>query len=112
MIAVASDAIGGKAACGRNYKVTCTGSTNQGVPRLCTGKSVVVTIADYCPPGCRGTIDLSQDAFAIIADHNAGKIWKGHVDINMEIAQAFQGNFVCFYELCCNHVMHPYQWNK
>ncbi|KAL7257581.1 hypothetical protein ACSBR1_003817 [Camellia fascicularis] len=74
MIAAASDAIEGKATCGRNYKVTCTGPTNQGVPHPCTGKSVVVTIVDYCPPGCRGTIDLSQDAFAIIADRNAGKV--------------------------------------
>ncbi|KAL7257587.1 hypothetical protein ACSBR1_003826 [Camellia fascicularis] len=74
MIAAASDAIGGKAACGRKYKVTCTGPTNQGVPRPCTGKSVVVTIVDYCPPGCQGTIDLSQAAFAMIADRNAGKV--------------------------------------
>ncbi|CAL5399478.1 unnamed protein product [Camellia sinensis] len=74
MIAAASDAIGGKAACGRKYNVTCTGPTNQGVPRPCTGKSVVVTIVDYCPPGCQGTIDLSQAAFAMIADRNAGKV--------------------------------------
>ncbi|CAL5402133.1 unnamed protein product [Camellia sinensis] len=74
MIAAASDAIGGKAACGRKYKVTCTGPTNQGVPRPCTGKSVEVTIVDYCPPGCQGTIDLSQAAFAMIADRNAGKV--------------------------------------
>ncbi|CAL5402137.1 unnamed protein product [Camellia sinensis] len=74
MIAAASDAIGGKKACGRKYKVTCTGPTNKGVPHPCTGKSVVVTVVDYCPPGCRATIDLSQDAFAIVADRNAGKI--------------------------------------
>ncbi|CAL5399486.1 unnamed protein product [Camellia sinensis] len=74
MIAAASDAIWGKAVCGRKYKVTCTGPTNQGVPRPCTGKSVEVTIVDYCPPGCQGTIDLSQAAFAMIADRNAGKV--------------------------------------
>ncbi|KAI8024420.1 EG45-like domain containing protein [Camellia lanceoleosa] len=74
MIAAASDAIGGKKACGRKYKVTCTGPTNKGVPHPCTGKSVVVTVVDYCPPGCRATIDLSQDAFAIVAHRNAGKI--------------------------------------
>ncbi|KAL7237542.1 hypothetical protein ACSBR2_003778 [Camellia fascicularis] len=74
MIAAASDAIGGKAACGRKYNVTCTGPTNQVVPCPCTGKSVVVTIVDYCPPGCHGTIELSQDAFTIIADRNAGKV--------------------------------------
>ncbi|XP_027176407.1 EG45-like domain containing protein isoform X2 [Coffea eugenioides] len=74
MIAAASDAIwGNRAACGRNYRVTCTGRTNLGVLQPCRG-SVVVKIVDYCPPGCRGTIDLSQEAFAIIADPNAGKV--------------------------------------
>ncbi|KAL3535303.1 hypothetical protein ACH5RR_003764 [Cinchona calisaya] len=74
MIAAASDAIwNNRAACGRNYRVTCTGPTNQGVQRPCRG-SVVVKIVDYCPPGCAGTIDLSQQAFAIIADPNAGKV--------------------------------------
>ncbi|KAK4404475.1 EG45-like domain containing protein [Sesamum angolense] len=70
----ASDAIwDNKAACGRSYKVTCTGATNKGVPHPCTGQSVVVRIVDYCPPGCRGTIDLSQEAFSIIANPEAGK---------------------------------------
>ncbi|KAL3535295.1 hypothetical protein ACH5RR_003756 [Cinchona calisaya] len=74
MIAAASDAIwDNRAACGRNYRVTCTGPTNQGVPQPCRG-SVEVKIVDYCPPGCAGTIDLSQEAFAIIADPNAGKV--------------------------------------
>ncbi|KAH9304812.1 hypothetical protein KI387_009216, partial [Taxus chinensis] len=27
-----------------------------------------------CPSGCRGTFDLSADAFADIADPNAGKV--------------------------------------
>ncbi|KAL0404404.1 UNVERIFIED_CONTAM: EG45-like domain containing protein [Sesamum radiatum] len=75
MIAAASDAIwDNKAACGRSYKVTCTGATNKGVPHPCTGQSVVVRIVDYCPPGCRGTIDLSQEAFSIIANPDAGKV--------------------------------------
>ncbi|KAL0340083.1 UNVERIFIED_CONTAM: EG45-like domain containing protein [Sesamum radiatum] len=75
MIAAASDAIwDNKAACGRSYKVTCTGATNKGVPHPCTGQSVVVRIVDYCPPGCHGTIDLSQEAFSIIANPDAGKI--------------------------------------
>ncbi|CAA6670523.1 unnamed protein product [Spirodela intermedia] len=61
MIAAASDAIwGNRAACGRKYRVTCTG--------------VVVTIVDYCPPGCQGTIDLSRKAFSTIANLDAGKI--------------------------------------
>lgn len=75
MIAAASDAIwGSRAACGRNYRVRCTGATNQGVPQPCKGTSVVVKIVDYCPPGCQGTIDLSQEAFAAIANPDAGKI--------------------------------------
>ncbi|XP_008780453.1 EG45-like domain containing protein [Phoenix dactylifera] len=76
MIAAASDAIYNKgAACGRRYSVKCTGPTNQGVPHPCTGASVTVTIVDLCPsPGCQATLDLSQQAFAAIADQNAGKI--------------------------------------
>ncbi|XP_059637082.1 EG45-like domain containing protein [Cornus florida] len=75
MIAAASDVIwGNRAACGRNYRVRCTGPTNQGVPQPCRGQSIVVKIVDYCPAGCQGTIDLSQEAFSQIADPNAGKI--------------------------------------
>lgn len=75
MIAAASDVIWDNgAACGRRYSVTCTGPTNQGVPQPCKGTSVVVTVVDYCPAGCQGTIDLSQEAFSIIADPDAGKI--------------------------------------
>ncbi|CAN4113333.1 unnamed protein product [Withania somnifera] len=62
MIAAASDKIwGNRAACGRMYRVTCI-------------RSVVVKVVDYCPPGCRGTIDLSQEAFSQIANLDAGKI--------------------------------------
>ncbi|XP_039038493.1 EG45-like domain containing protein [Hibiscus syriacus] len=76
MIAAASDAIwNNRAACNTNYRVRCTGPTNAGVPQPCRGDSVVVKVVDYCPPpGCRGTIDLSQEAFSVIADPNAGKI--------------------------------------
>jgi hypothetical protein len=74
-IAAASEVFwGGAAACGDRYVVTCTGATNQGVPHPCTGRSVTVKIVDLCPAGCRGTIDLSQEAFAVIADPDAGKI--------------------------------------
>ncbi|PON56022.1 Expansin [Parasponia andersonii] len=62
------------AACGKRYKITCLGPTNQGVPHPCTGKTVVVKIVDYCPPGCAGTIDLSKEAFSTIANTDAGKI--------------------------------------
>ncbi|KAJ7979533.1 EG45-like domain containing protein [Quillaja saponaria] len=75
MIAAASDAIwNNRAACGRSYRVTCIGATNQGVPQPCKGGSVGVKIVDYCPPGCRGTIDLSKEAFSAIANPDAGKI--------------------------------------
>ncbi|XP_021639606.2 EG45-like domain containing protein [Hevea brasiliensis] len=75
MIAAASDALwNNRAACGKRYRVRCIGATNQGIPQPCKSGSVVVTIVDYCPPGCQGTIDLSQEAFSQIADPNAGKI--------------------------------------
>ncbi|ERN07172.1 hypothetical protein AMTR_s00019p00152080 [Amborella trichopoda] len=76
MIAAASDEIwDSKRACGRVYKVKCTGGTNNGVEHPCRGSgSVTVKIVDYCPAGCRGTIDLSQEAFEAIADPDEGKI--------------------------------------
>lgn len=76
MIGAASDTLwNGGAACGSMYSITCIGATNQGVLQPCTGQSVTIMIVDYCPPpGCQGTIDLSQESFAIIADLNAGKI--------------------------------------
>ncbi|XP_038876066.1 EG45-like domain containing protein [Benincasa hispida] len=76
MIAAASDGIYNNGeVCGRMYSVTCTGPTNLGVPQPCTGNSVTVKVVDRCPsPGCQATIDLSQEAFAIIADPDAGKI--------------------------------------
>ena len=76
MIAAASDAIwDNSAACGRTYRVKCTGATNLRVPQPCKGTNVVVKIVDYCPsPECRRTIDLSKEAFSKIADPDAGKI--------------------------------------
>ncbi|XP_062079753.1 EG45-like domain containing protein [Humulus lupulus] len=75
MIAAASDVLwNNREACGKRYRIECTGATNQGVPRPCTGQSVVVQIVDYCPPGCAGTIDLSSEAFSIIANPDAGKV--------------------------------------
>ncbi|KAJ4842136.1 EG45-like domain containing protein [Turnera subulata] len=76
MIAAASDAIWNNgAACGQSYAVTCTSGTNEGTPHPCWGSSTLtVKIVDHCPSGCRGTIDLSQEAFASIADPNSGVI--------------------------------------
>ncbi|KAJ8750817.1 hypothetical protein K2173_015998 [Erythroxylum novogranatense] len=74
MIAAASAAVfeNGRA-CGRRYRVTCIGGTNA-TPNPCKGGSVDVTIVDYCPPGCAATLDLSQEAFARIANPDAGKV--------------------------------------
>ncbi|PPD78683.1 hypothetical protein GOBAR_DD24387 [Gossypium barbadense] len=52
-----------------------SGATNQGDPNPCRGQDyMVVKIVDYCPSGCQGTIDLSQEALAAIANPDAGKI--------------------------------------
>lgn len=76
MIAAASEAIfNNGAACGQYYQVTCISGTNAGTPHPCWGSgTVVVKIVDRCPDGCRSTIDLSQEAFASIADPNSGVI--------------------------------------
>ncbi|XP_031740680.1 EG45-like domain containing protein [Cucumis sativus] len=76
MIAAASDGLYNNGeACGRMYTVTCTGPTNLGVQQPCTGNSVTVKVVDRCPsPGCQGTIDLSQEAFSMIANPDAGKV--------------------------------------
>ncbi|KAI9125746.1 hypothetical protein K1719_003164 [Acacia pycnantha] len=76
MIAAASDSIWDNgAACGRKYSVRCTSGTNQGVAHPCRSGTVTVKIVDRCPlPACRGTIDLSLQAFSAIADPNEGKI--------------------------------------
>lgn len=55
-------------------EIRCIGATNQGPAPCPSNPEVVVKIVDYCPPGCRGTIDLSRDAFAMIANPDAGKI--------------------------------------
>ncbi|XP_075078418.1 putative EG45-like domain containing protein 1 [Nicotiana tabacum] len=58
----ASDRLGLDFNCGTLLKVTCTGP----VPQPCTGKSVVVKMVSDCP-GCGVTMDLSKEAFSIIA---------------------------------------------
>lgn len=75
MIAAASDVLWNNGAvCGRKYRVTCIGAAYPGVQPCKAGTSVVVKVVDYCPKGCRGTIDLSKEAFSAIADPNAGVI--------------------------------------
>jgi hypothetical protein len=97
MIAAASEVFwDGGAACGDRCMVTCTGATNQGVPHPCTGGSVTVKIVDLCPAGCRGTIDLSQEAFALIADPDAGKI---HIEYTKYVRTSSR-----VYMLPCKHL--------
>ncbi|KAK3036475.1 hypothetical protein RJ639_030822 [Escallonia herrerae] len=62
------------AACGTTYTIRCTGPTNQGVPQPCTGNSVTVRVVDRCA-GCQANqFDLSQEAFTVIANPDAGRI--------------------------------------
>ncbi|KAM0013497.1 putative EG45-like domain containing protein, plant [Helianthus debilis subsp. tardiflorus] len=70
-----------RAACGTRYRVTCTGRTNLGVLEPCTGQSVEVTVVDLCPGCASDQIDLSQEAFAVIANPDAGRILIDYVQI-------------------------------
>ncbi|KAJ0608011.1 putative rlpA-like protein, double-psi beta-barrel [Helianthus annuus] len=77
MIAAANqDLWQGGAVCGKYFQVTCTGALNQGVPHPCTSTpTVTVMITDFCPPpGCKGNLDLSHEAFSTIADPSAGGV--------------------------------------
>ncbi|GMN23309.1 hypothetical protein TIFTF001_040437 [Ficus carica] len=70
MIAAVSDKLwDNKAACERSYLVTCSGPTNQ-APQPCYEGNEIV---DLCK-GCPTAINLSQEAFAKIANINDGKI--------------------------------------
>ncbi|GKA35304.1 EG45-like domain containing protein [Tanacetum coccineum] len=44
------------------------------VPQPCTGNSVDVTVVDLCPGCASNQVDLSQEAFAVIANRDAGRI--------------------------------------
>ncbi|KAL1548894.1 EG45-like domain containing protein [Salvia divinorum] len=75
MVAAANRALfNNRAACGQRYTIRCTGATNQGVPQPCRNGPITVTIVDLCPGCATNQIDLSAQAFDIIADPNAGKI--------------------------------------
>ncbi|KAF5813138.1 putative rlpA-like protein, double-psi beta-barrel [Helianthus annuus] len=62
-----------RTACGTRYRVTCTGTTST-VLQPCTGNSVDVTIVDVCVSCAQNQLDLSQEAFAVIANPDAGRI--------------------------------------
>ncbi|KAI3444098.1 hypothetical protein Pfo_000763 [Paulownia fortunei] len=74
MIAAANPSLyNNGAACGRRYRVRCTGATNQ-APQPCRNGEIIVRIVDLCP-GCRANqLDLSQHAFSRIANPDAGRI--------------------------------------
>ncbi|KFK40256.1 hypothetical protein AALP_AA3G350600 [Arabis alpina] len=60
-------------ACGRRYRVRCIGATYH-FDRPCTGRTVDVTVVDYCREPCNGDLNLSRDAFRVIANTDAGNI--------------------------------------
>ncbi|KAK4479438.1 hypothetical protein RD792_014952 [Penstemon davidsonii] len=75
MIAAANPAIfNNRAACGRRYRIRCTGRTNLGVLQPCRNGEITVRIVDLCPGCGANQFDLSQEAFSMIADPNAGRI--------------------------------------
>eukprot|EP01018_Ginkgo_biloba_P010303 Gb_36587 [translate_table: standard] len=78
LFAAASDAIWDNgAACGRQYSVRCLSGTNQTDDSPCkldADQSIVVKIVDYCSSDCRGSLELSSDAFGDIASPEAGII--------------------------------------
>ncbi|KAK6156730.1 hypothetical protein DH2020_010978 [Rehmannia glutinosa] len=68
MIAAANPSLyNNGATCGRNYRVRCTEAN-------CRNGAVTVRIVDLCTGCGPNQLDLSQEAFSIIADPNAGRI--------------------------------------
>ncbi|WZZ70133.1 hypothetical protein YC2023_081503 [Brassica napus] len=63
----------GSRACGRRYRVRCIGPTYN-FPRACTGRSVIVKVVDLCREPCNGDLNLSRDAFRVIANTDAGNV--------------------------------------
>ncbi len=72
-VAAANNALwNGREACGKTFVFKCIGRTNLG-PELCSPFSIFVKIVDYYPT-CTSTINLSTDAFFIIANLDAGRV--------------------------------------
>ena len=65
--AVSPDIYRNGAACGRMYRVSCTGAN-------CRGGSVTVKVVDLWPTCGTNQFDLSSQAFAKIANPDAGVI--------------------------------------
>jgi hypothetical protein len=75
LIAAASpDLYNNGAICGSSYSITCTGAASGG-SNPCTGNpTVTVKVVDKCPGCHQNSFDLSQQAFAMIANVNAGRL--------------------------------------
>ncbi|XP_031285123.1 EG45-like domain containing protein isoform X2 [Pistacia vera] len=74
MVTGVSDALWNNGrACGRRYRVRCIRGTNE-APHPCRSGNVVVKVVDRCKTGCNGVLNLSQDAFAKIANPDAGNV--------------------------------------
>ncbi|KAB1201862.1 putative EG45-like domain containing protein 1 [Morella rubra] len=72
LVAAVGDALWNNGAvCGKMYRVTCTGPTNQ---CRSTGASVTVKIVEHCPGCAANRLDLSPQAFSAISDPAIGKI--------------------------------------
>jgi len=75
LIAAASpDLYNNGAICGSFYDITCKGAASGG-SNPCTGNPTVrVKVVDLCPGCHQNSFDLSQQAFAKIANVNAGRL--------------------------------------
>ncbi|CAI0376405.1 unnamed protein product [Linum tenue] len=62
------------AACGRQYKISCIGGTNDVKEPCIKGQWVNVTVANLCSGDSCDTFTLSTDAFDVIAKHDAGRV--------------------------------------
>jgi len=72
--AASSDLYDSGAACGAFYEITCTGAASGGSYPCTSNPTVTVKVVDLCP-GCNAnSFDLSQQAFAMIANLAAGRL--------------------------------------
>ncbi|KAI7740277.1 hypothetical protein M8C21_025756 [Ambrosia artemisiifolia] len=54
-------------ACGKRYRIRCTGGTNKAIRNACTGKTIDVMVVDRCDTCWGYELVISQEAFAMIA---------------------------------------------
>ncbi|VVA99517.1 unnamed protein product [Arabis nemorensis] len=73
VVGLKSNLYQGGLACGRRYRVRCIGPTYD-FPRACTGHTVDVKVVDFCREPCDGDLNLSRDAFGVIANTDAGNV--------------------------------------